>query len=75
MSSTLYWRPISKETNSLSTGLKYALQKKYGSSAKAAMSYDDIPYLEGLVHGGVEDAQELINAIEQHEEIEVWESY
>ena len=75
MSSTLYWKPVSKKNNSLSTELKFALQKKYGSSTKITMTYDDMPYLEGLLHGGVKDAKDLIDAIEQHEEIEVWASY
>lgn len=74
MSATLYWKPVSKENNSLSDELKFALRKKY-NAAKVVMGYGEIPYLEGLLHAGIEDAKDLIDAIEQHEEVEVWESY
>ncbi len=39
------------------------------------MDAGDVPYLEGLLHGGIEDAQKLIDAIEKYDSIEVWEQY
>lgn len=74
MSSTLYWKPVSKDANSLPDSLKSIISKRYGSG-KHILNSLDVVYINGLVDGGVKGASELIAAIEKHGEIEVWESY
>jgi hypothetical protein len=73
VSQTLKWRPCYQAANTLSDKLKYALRKRYEQSINGRMGESDIPYLEGLLHAGIEDAQNLIDAIEQYRHIEVFE--
>ena len=73
MSATLIWR-VPKKGNSLPDALKFALRKRY-SEGVHTMTEHDLPYLEGLRDGGVDGAQVLIDAINKHDEIEVWEQY
>lgn len=59
--------------DTLSDQLKYALRKRYTQGINGYMDEDEVSYLRGLVDGGVEDAQKLIDAIEKHGDIEVFE--
>lgn len=75
MSSNLYWKPVMKESNDLPDELKYALQKRYeGYIEGTILEYDDISYLEGLRDAGVKGAQDLIEAIKQHDLVRIWET-
>lgn len=71
MSQDLYYRPISKK--SISVGdfqLRNIIEKKFGY--RAVISYISIPYLEALQDAGIEGADELIEAIRKHDEIEIY---
>lgn len=76
MSATLCWRPVVKNRKTLPDALKFVLRDKRGQgSEKNTYDHSDFPYLRGLVDAEVDGAQELIAAIEQHEEVEVWLEY
>jgi hypothetical protein len=81
MSSSMYWRPVPKDLprpELLSYDLKHRLARRFwdhdGSLNGEPIEFDatQIPYLEGLADGGVEDAQELIDAIREHGSVHVW---
>ena len=75
MSSSLYWEPVNKENKYFPDELKYALRKRFGSLIeRVALNYDDVSYLEGLRDAGVKGAEELISAIEKHDEVVIWEA-
>ncbi len=73
MSTSLGWKPVSKDYTYLSTELKFAMRKEYGSFINAVLDTSDIAYLTGLRDAGIDDAQDLIDAIEQHNEIKLEE--
>ena len=75
MSTNLYWEPAERKKHKAGedAGLKWALQKKYGSPVSRTMGHQNIPYLEGLRDGGIKGVQELIDAIETYENIEIFE--
>ena len=75
MSTNLYWEPKQRRKNSAGedSALKWALQKKYGYPVNLTMDHEYIPYLEGLRDGGVKGVQEIIDAIEKYEAIEIYE--
>jgi hypothetical protein len=76
MSSTLYWEPVKpKKGKSLDTGLKWILQKRYGSPVQVELDDGDIPYLQGLADANTEGAQTLIDAIEKYGRIELREEF
>lgn len=76
MSSTLYWEPVKpRKGKGLETGLKWILQKKYGSPVRTELDERDIPYLQGLADADTEDAQKLIDAIEKYGCIELREEF
>ena len=78
MGTNAFWRPIAtKDGKLLSTDIKWKIAKRYmnhdGSlTGKAYLSNEDIGWLEGLRDAGVEDADELIAAIEKHAEIVIF---
>lgn len=74
MSSTLYWVPVVQTGKSLPDELKYALRKKFGGYiCNTRLLSGHIEYLNGLRDAGTKGAQELIDAIEKHGEIEISE--
>lgn len=82
MSSNLLWAPVVLQNeNVLPYQLKRVISRKLwdtdGScgSGKAVMTTDDLPYCLGLLHAGVEGAQELIDALEKHGAIELWHEH
>jgi hypothetical protein len=75
MSTTLHWKPKITEGQSLSKELKFALSRKLAGLTSIDMGREDIPYLFGLLDAGLADAEDLIDAIEQHGEITLWDSY
>lgn len=79
MSTNLHWAPSSQnKKNTLSKDLKRTISRRLwdtdGScgSGKVTVSAKDIPYIEALRDMGIEDAQELIDLIHAHAEIELW---
>ena len=76
MSATLMWEPVKREAKSLPDDLKFVLRDKCGIDAKRSRwNKDHIPYLAGLKDAGIEEAQELIDILEKHGEIELWLEY
>ena len=75
MSSTLYWKPVIDYKGYFSDLLKYALRKKYTNPINRIFMASDIPFLEGLFLGGIEDANVLINLIHKHGSILVNERW
>ena len=75
MSATLMWEPKKRKAKSLPDALKFILRDKHGLDGRETWGTATIPYLRGLVDGGVDGAQELIAAIEAHAEVELWLEY
>ena len=76
MSSTLRWRPTHTSGNDLPYELKRALHKRTdGEPVKGEFTEASIQYLQGLRDGGVVGADKLIEAIEKHGSVEVWEEF
>lgn len=78
MSTNLEWEPARRKRKELGTGLKWALQKKYGHPVRHTFTQADVPFLEGVVAAADDketgkDAQKLIDAITQYEEVFVEE--
>jgi hypothetical protein len=69
---SLQWEPRNNK-KFLSTAMKTALRKRYGTPVNITMDADELPYLTGLLHAGLEEAQVLIDAIQAHREIDVKE--
>lgn len=76
MSATLKWEPSKRKSQSLPDALKFVLRDKGGvTSERTIFGRGNISYLRGLADAGVEGAQELIDAIDKHEEVELWLEY
>ena len=74
MSATLKWIPvINQEGTSLDCQLKFILRDKY--HYPAVLNEFDIEYLSGLRDAGIKGAQELIDAIVQHNAVKIFEEY
>ena len=81
MSSTLYWRPAPKDVPP-AEGLPYELKKAiarrfwdhdgslHGDEIEVGAA--EVPYLEGLSDGGVDGAEELLQAIREHGRVLLW---
>lgn len=72
MSSTLQWRPIGGG-HTLPDELKWKLRDEYSLPHK--FSRYDLLFLKGLIVCEIAGAKELYEAIEQHDEVEVYEEY
>jgi len=71
MSCSLYWKPIIE--NSFRVGdhiLRNAIENRY--SLPTVIGFSAKNYLEGLRDAGVNGAEDLLEAIEKHGEIEVY---
>jgi len=80
MSSSLYWEPIINRGNHLSDELKYILRKRWGTSFDLRLMDKDVDYLIGLKHGCEKEKtgkeiDTLLQAIERHDEIRIWDGY
>lgn len=69
MSTKLTWKINPKYQNSLPYPLRIHLEKRL--SFPTLVSYELIPYLEGLESCDIEGARELIGLINLYEEIEL----
>lgn len=77
MSLSLLWRPVSpKKGKYLDNALKFILRKKYGNGCSVdpglVFTRGELAYLTGLADAGVAGAAELIEAIELHDQVEVY---
>ena len=75
MSSNLCYRPVEDYKYDLSTEVKFMLRKVYGDPIDVTLSNSDIPFLTGLKTAGVKEAEQLIDAIHTHGEIELKEIF
>jgi hypothetical protein len=76
MSGTLMWESTERKSKSLPYALRRVLQKNLLCDAsRVTLSKLDIPYLEGLEDADIDGAGELIEAIENHNEVDIWVSY
>lgn len=75
MTATLYWvQAYPSDEAVLSDRLLAILREKYqAEEVKIVMNRANIPYLEGLRDGGVEGAQDLIDALESFGYVRVGE--
>ena len=77
MSTNLMWGIVATG-DSLPKELKRIISRKLWDTdgscggGKVVVNCELIPYLEGLQHCGVEGAEELIDLINHHSEIELW---
>ncbi len=71
MSATLYWRPVSVGRQTLDDQLRFILQLEQ-TRGRVRFTRTNIEYLRGLADAKVKDAQTVIDAIEKHNEIELW---
>lgn len=72
MSCTLYWRPVIHRRDSSPGGvaLRNAIEEEFG--LPTTLDLDAVPFLRGLKAAGVDGASELIEAIEKHEQVELY---
>ena len=76
MSMSLYWIPETTQDPPgyvLSDQLKFAMRKITTGSISVTLNEGSKGYLRGLLHAGIEDAQILLDAIDEYERIIVYE--
>jgi len=74
MSTSLLWRPVrgSKTVPNYGSALKNALREEYGDGDKV-LTMASVAFIRGLRAAEVDGAAALIELIEKHGEIVVWE--
>jgi len=78
MSSTLMWKPLTGAQGSLSYELKRVISKRLWDTdgscggGVATMNSTDLDYLQGLMDAGIEGADEIIDLIHEHGDIQLW---
>jgi hypothetical protein len=77
MSSTLVYEPVVIQKNfGLDDELKFVLRKAFSDGrVNLVFSQKDTDYLRGLRDAGIKGANELIDAINEHEQVRVYEEY
>jgi hypothetical protein len=70
VSCSLYWRPVGNGHQVGDNVLRDAVTRRFGRGAR--LDYGAMDFLRGLEAGGVEGADKLIEAIERHDEIEIY---
>ena len=75
MSTGLYWEPTRPTKGKhLSDQLKFALRNRHDEIwVKMNLDTADLSYLEGLRDAGINDAINLIDAINKYGSIKLWE--
>ncbi len=72
MSCALYWRPVAKNRKRVGdSALRQAIEDEFGRECR--LNGDALPFLRGLVAANVDGAKALIEAIEKHADIELWQ--
>lgn len=75
MSTSLRWRPNGDGASldgNYSFPLKDALRGEFGSGVMI-VSRESVDFLRGLRAGGIGGAQEILEILERHKVIEMWE--
>lgn len=75
MSSNLYWEPTARKKKDLPTAIKFALRKRFPGGVNITLDTTNLDYLQGLADAGIDGAQTLVDAIDQHECIELTEVF
>lgn len=81
MSSTLVWKPVDSPRGHFNNELKRAIGSyKFGGDGSCwdgsvIVDDDDIGFLKGLLHAGIKEAEELIDLIDSHDQIELQLEY
>lgn len=81
MSSTLVWRPVESPNGYFENNLKRAIGSyKFGGDGSCwdgsvTVDKEDIKFLKGLLHAGIAEAEELIDLICKHDQIELFLEY
>jgi hypothetical protein len=77
MSATLSYEPVKpKNYKTLGDKLKFILIDKFDLiNGTQRLNNSHIPYLEGLVDAGIEDAKVLITNIKKYDEVDVFLEY
>ena len=81
MSSTLVWRPVESPNGYFENNLKRAIGSyKFGGDGSVwdgpvVFDKDEVKFLKGLLHAGIADAEDLIDLIYKHEQIELLLEY
>ena len=73
MSHTLYWEPTERKRESLPDELKFALRQKFEFPIDIELCTYDLGFVDGLICGGVEGAEELKGLIERFGRIRLLE--
>ena len=72
MAQKLRWEPTHKDILELKDKTLTAVKKRILPTGYAKkLDKKDVPYLEGLLDGGVEEAQDLIDGINQYKSIDL----
>lgn len=72
MGCSLYWRPVAKSQRGGFRGtVRDELIRRYGDNG--TLDHDALEFLLGLAAAKLEGAQELIDAIEKHGEIQIFQ--
>ena len=74
MSCSLMWKPSGKgkSVEGAGSALREALNEEYGRG-RITLDHDDVDFLRGLRAAKVEGADELIELINRHDSIDVWQ--
>ncbi len=77
VSSNLAWKPKETAAGYLPDRLKYVLAVRYGDRLTDGIAFSNanIQYLKGLMDAGVEGTGQLIDLIDKHGEIIVFEEH
>lgn len=74
MSYNLYWKPVvSKRHPSLPDALKLVMREEYGTPLHETVNEDDRGFFRGLAAAKVEGAEEVLDLIDKHGTVELWE--
>lgn len=73
MSSSLRYRIVVTEAQCLDNELKRVLKLEF--QLPRVFTYADLGLLRGIEIAGIEGARDLIDLIERHEEVELYEIY
>jgi len=81
MSSTLVWKPIESPSGYFENQLKRAIGSyRFGGDGSCwdgsvIVDNGDVKFLKGLLHAGIKEAEELIDLIHTHEQVELYLEY
>jgi hypothetical protein len=81
MSSSLGWHPVvPQESQWLSTGLKWILEKRFmQGESECELDRGAVPYLEGVMAASnsedARDIKKMIEAIDKYGSIRIWLQY